>query len=295
MAILASSKNDKKNELNHASDDVYRALSLSLYDDECQLSASFVIILPYYKIIIKRLKKRKKENIIMRIQSVTTTTISTLAALCLSLSTVQGLSQSNHKNHHHPKNNSNRRHCLQQLFWIGSSSVVGTLLPLPIAPITAANAEYGVDAKLSFPDVIQGMNDRATKQCLVESLGNRECLVYREDAEKLLYKGADVNILIQRVQTSTDALDKIPTLVEKKQWNAITGILTGSLGELSSSLTMLSKLASNNNNNLAKEKAQIVKQDLFAMGTATTNKQAEAVLKYQKKALEDLAIFLSSL
>jgi hypothetical protein len=43
-------------------------------------------------------------------------------------------------------------------------------------------------SKMTFPDVVQGLSDRNTiKQCLVESLGNRECLVYRGDEEKLLY------------------------------------------------------------------------------------------------------------
>jgi hypothetical protein len=117
--------------------------------------------------------------------------------------------------------------------------------------------------------------------------------VYREDAEKLLYKGADVEVLVQRLQASTNALDKIPPLVESKQWNAITGILTGPMGQLSSTLTLICGLASNTN--VAKEKAQVVKQDLFAMGTATTNRQPEVILKYQKKAVDDLANFLQTL
>ncbi|KAL3933285.1 MAG: hypothetical protein SGBAC_010468 [Bacillariaceae sp.] len=157
----------------------------------------------------------------------------------------------------------------------------------------AANAEYGKDAKMTFPDVVQGLSDRANKQCLVESLGNRECLVYMEDAEKFLYKGADVNVLIARLQTITSALDQIPPLIESKKWNAVTGILTGPMGQLSSTLTQVSALATNPA--VAKDKAQIVKQDLFAMGTATSNKQGDAVLKYQKKAIDDLGVFLNSL
>ncbi|CAJ1932860.1 unnamed protein product [Cylindrotheca closterium] len=136
----------------------------------------------------------------------------------------------------------------------------------------AANAEYGIDAKMSFPDVIQGLNDRANKQCLVESLGNRECLVYMEDAEKFLFRH---------------------WLVETKKWNAINGILTGPMGQLSATLTMITSLASDPK--VAKDKAQTVKQDLFAMGTANTNKQGDVVLKYQKKAMDDLAAFLQSL
>lgn len=190
------------------------------------------------------------------------------------------------KSHHHPPQHdatSGRRHAIQQLLLIGSS---------PAFP-SVANAEYGIDAKMTFPDVMQGLSDRANKQCLVENLGTRECLVYQEDAEKFLYKGADASILIQRVQASTTALNKIPPLVETKKWNAITGILTGPLGELSRSLTMISRLASDPS--AAKDKAQVVKQDLFAMGTAATNKHGGAVLQYQRKAIDDLAIFLQSL
>lgn len=179
-----------------------------------------------------------------------------------------------------------RRNFLQTAVALGSAATVG-FNPL------AAHAEFGTDAKMSFPDVLQGMNDRATKQCLVESLGNRECLVYMEDAEKFLYKGVDVSTLVERIQVTTKALEKIPPLVESKQWNAINGVLTGPLGQLSYTLTQITGVASNPK--LAKDKAQIVKNDLFAMGTANTNKNGDEVLKYQQKAIEDLAVFLKSL
>lgn len=161
-------------------------------------------------------------------------------------------------------------------------------------PMEPANAMYGSDAKLVLPDVMQGLSDRATKQCLVESLGNRECLVYQDDEDKFLYKGADVQVLLQRIQTASSALQRdIPPLVESKQWTKITGVLTGPMGQLSTTLTMLCQLA--DNPNLAKQKAQIVKQDIFAIGSATTNKNANDVLKYQQAALQDLAIFIKSL
>jgi hypothetical protein len=65
------------------------------------------------------------------------------------------------------------------------------------------------------------------------------------------------------------------------------------MGQLSSTLTMLCGLAENPGD--AKQKAQIVKQDLFAMGTATTNKQGVQLLKYQQQAIQDMANFLISL
>ena len=51
-----------------------------------------------------------------------------------------------------------------------------------------ASAAYGVDAKIELPNMVENMSNRASKQCLVESLGNRECLVWM-DPENKLYQG----------------------------------------------------------------------------------------------------------
>jgi hypothetical protein len=116
----------------------------------------------------------------------------------------------------------------------------------------------------------------------------------REDEEKLLYKGADVSSLLIRVQEAAQALERdIPPLVESKKWTQLTGVLTGPMGQLSSTMALLEKLAKNPG--VAKQNAQSVKQDIFAMGTAVTNKQGDAVLKYRSLALEDLATFLKGL
>ncbi|KAG7365743.1 Dictyostelium Slime mold-like repeat protein [Nitzschia inconspicua] len=176
---------------------------------------------------------------------------------------------------------------------MGTVWAVTTTTTITAFPFTA-HATAGVDAKMAFPDVIQGMNDRNTKQCLVESLGNRECLVYQQDdPDKLLYKGADTQILLQRIQTTVEALQSIPPLVETKQWSKITGLLTGPMGQLSATLTLLVKGASNPTT--AQIKANALKQDVFAIGTATTQRQTADILKYQQRAIQDLEIFLQSL
>lgn len=77
----------------------------------------------------------------------------------------------------HPSSPQNTRRYMLSKFVQGSTTTVAALL-LAGRPQPAA-AVYGVDAKMSFPDPIQGLADRNGKQCLVESLGNRECLVYR--------------------------------------------------------------------------------------------------------------------
>ena len=152
----------------------------------------------------------------------------------------------------------------------------------------SSHATAGVDANMAFPDVIGGMNDRNTKQCLVEDLGIRQCLVYKEtDPDKLLYKGANAQILLDRTKKATAALRDIPALVEKKKWNDINGILIGPMGELSSTMTLLC------GDEAKKIKlARKVKEDLFAMGTANTQRQQEAILKYHAAATKDLAKFL---
>eukprot|EP00536_Pseudo-nitzschia_multiseries_P016697 jgi/Psemu1/69953/estExt_Genemark1.C_12020006 len=171
-----------------------------------------------------------------------------------------------------------------------SSAVAGTVVTTAFAFPEPAQATAGVDANMAFPDVMAGLNDRNTKQCLVESLGNRECLVYKEtDPDKLLYKGIDNDKLVERIRFATGALAEIPPLVELKKWNDITGILTGPMGELSSTLNLLA------GTDARKTKlARKVKEDLFGMGTATTQRQTDVILKYHSLAIKDLAIFLEA-
>jgi hypothetical protein len=159
-----------------------------------------------------------------------------------------------------------------------------------------AHAVAGTDAKMAFPDVMQGLSDRNSKQCLVETLGNRECLVYKEDdPDKLLYKGADAQVLLGRIQTAASALQNIPPLVDTKQWNKITGILTGPMGQTSATLTLLCNgIASDQKKAVAQKAAQKVKQDLFAMGTATQQRNTNDIMKYQELAIQDFDAFVSS-
>ena len=53
---------------------------------------------------------------------------------------------------------------------------VGLAFSVALANPSVSQAAYGDSAQILIPDVVQGMSDRTNKQCLVESLGNRECL-----------------------------------------------------------------------------------------------------------------------
>lgn len=157
--------------------------------------------------------------------------------------------------------------------------------PLP------ALAEYGADAKLSLPNPLEAITDRATKQCLVESLGNRECLVYL-DPENKLYQGADAAILVERIEKASEALASIPPLVEEKKWSKVLGILTGPMGQLSTTMDQLQKLSGAAG--LA-EKGKKVKTDIYAIAAAADKRQQAEALKYHKMATKDLVAFVRAL
>lgn len=158
-----------------------------------------------------------------------------------------------------------------------------------LSPELAA-AEYGADAKIELPNPVQQAEDRANKQCLVESLGNRECLVYEQDAANKLYQGVDSNVLLGRMEPAIAALASIPVLVESKQWSKVTGVLTGPIGELVRTMVQLSL-----DNATAQSAVKAVKKDLYALQDCVSRKDGAQVLKYHAAATNDLAAFVKSL
>jgi hypothetical protein len=167
---------------------------------------------------------------------------------------------------------------------------------LPAALLDApqpANAVYGLDAKIELPNPYQSLSDRQNKQCLVESLGTRECMVYEDSANKL-YQGANGKLLLDRVEAASQALSQqVPLLVEAKKWSQVTGVLTGPMGELLRNMNQLVELSENKD--LAKSNVNLVKTDLYAMSAAVDRKQGEAVLKSQAAAMGHLVDFVTSL
>ena len=151
-----------------------------------------------------------------------------------------------------------------------------------------ANAAFGTDAKMQLPNVMENISNRVNKQCLAESLGNRECLVYQSDNP--LYKGENewANRLIQAAQ----ALETIPSYVEKKQWSAVLGVTTGPMGGLAVTLDQLAKA---NDNQEALKSAKRVKNDLYEMAAAVERKNGEVILQAHAKATKDLDSFINSL
>jgi hypothetical protein len=183
--------------------------------------------------------------------------------------------------------NFDRRKCFLPLF--------GTILSVSLFEYPlVSNAEYGADAKLFIPNPYETLNDRATKQCLVESLGNRECLVYATDASNFLYQGTDNQLLIDRIQKASIAFQQIPDLVTSKKWSQITGIMTGPMGELIRTMVQLAS-ANNNENQKSKDLIKVVKNDLYALSDGVTKKDSAMVLQYHTKTTSDLVLFIKSL
>lgn len=179
------------------------------------------------------------------------------------------------------------------LAMLGSLWAAGAM---PAAMLTGnaqpAIAEYGTDAKLELPNPMGQMRDRANKQCLMESLGTRECLVY-EDPDNKLYQNPDTKVLVERVEKAGEALATIPELIEKKSWIQITGVLTGPMGTLANSMDLLSKAS--DNPSATADQAKRVKTDLYAIAGAVDRRNGGAALEYHKLATEHLVDYIKSL
>lgn len=154
-----------------------------------------------------------------------------------------------------------------------------------------ANAVYGSDAKIELPNPVQGMYDRTTKQCIVESLGNRECLVYLDEANKV-YQGADAAVLLGRIEAASEALATMPDLIADKKWTKVLGVMTGPMGTLGGTMDELAKLGSSST---AAERAKKVKTDLYAIAGAVERKNPSDALKFHGAATADLVEFVKSL
>jgi len=166
---------------------------------------------------------------------------------------------------------------------------VGTSILFP----ESAQAVYGSDAKIELPNPYQQLADRASKQCMVESLGNRECLVYAEDAASFLYQGADNQALLERIEKASTALATIPAMNDSRKWSQITGVLTGPCGELIRTMGQIADLSENSD--AAKKLVATTKKDLYAMQDGVGKKDQSLVSKYHTAATNDLVAFVKAL
>lgn len=175
---------------------------------------------------------------------------------------------------------------------LGQILATGTGAASIFASPQEADAVYGADANIAIPNMMEDMNNRINSQCLVESLGNRECLVYLDPAKKI-YKGADINVLLERFEKASAALAQIPSLVSEKKWSKVNAVLTGPMGTLGSTMDKLSKLSENEEDLCRLEK--IVKNDLYGIAAAAERKNGAQILQLHEKATIDLVSYAEAL
>jgi hypothetical protein len=168
-------------------------------------------------------------------------------------------------------------------------AMLGAIWATTSAP---AYATYGQDAKIELPNPVQDMARRTNEQCLVESLGNRQCLVYLDPANKL-YQKPDNQVLLQRIDKASASLATIPALAQAKKWSQVNGVLTGPLGQLVLTMQGLAKQSENTIEAMAIAKK--VKGDIIDIGQASDKKLGNKVLEYHQKATDDLVAFIKSL
>jgi hypothetical protein len=174
---------------------------------------------------------------------------------------------------------------------LGSIWAVGMLPTVLVFP-NAANAAYGADAKILLPNPVEGLIDRQEKRCLVESLGNRECLVY-EDPTGKLYQGLDNQVLLERIQKISVFMATIPGLIESKKWSQVTGVLTGPMGELIRTMGQLADLSENAG--AAKDSIKQIKLDLYGISAAVAKKDVDKAKQYHTASTCDLVAFIKLL
>ena len=170
-------------------------------------------------------------------------------------------------------------------------AMFGSLVASMSVPV-AASATYGADAKIELPNPMEAMANRQSGQCLVESLGNRECLVYLDPANKL-YQGADNRVLLERVEKASQSLAMIPSLIELKNWSQVCGILLGPLGTLVQTMALLTKLSENGS-----EAAEYARKTKIAMNNvfqAVERKEGAKAIAAHEEATQSLVAFVKAL
>lgn len=170
-------------------------------------------------------------------------------------------------------------------------AMLGSLVATMSVPV-AASAVYGADAKIELPNPIDALANRQNGQCLVESLGNRECLVYLDPANKL-YQGAENLVLLERMEKASQSLSMIPSLIEMKKWSQVSGVLLGPLGTLVETMSLLTKQSENGS-----EAAEFARQTKIAMNNvfqAVERKEGAKAIAAHEQATQNLVAFVKTL
>jgi hypothetical protein len=151
---------------------------------------------------------------------------------------------------------------------VGTASAINILSTSRIEP---ANAAYGSSASLELPSYIDFLIEKSKTI----------------DNDSFVYQGADRETQLARLAKAAKRLKEIPAIAAEKKWSAITGILTGPLGELIAQMTQIS-----GDSTEAKAAAKKVKADLYAIGAAASKKREAGCIEGTSAASIDLEVFV---
>ena len=113
------------------------------------------------------------------------------------------------------------------------------------------------------------------------------------DPENQLYKGSDNKVLFEKLGASISSMERLPELIEREECNKVKGILTGPMGELSSTMNMLTKnIDDTGKQNKCKTMSTAIRQDLYAISGAVDRKDAKGAMSAYLKASEKLDKFV---
>merc|ERR1712032_98417 len=98
-----------------------------------------------------------------------------------------------------------------------------------------------------------------------------------------------------RLSGSMTALKDIPQLLEKKQWSKVTGVLTGKMGTLSTTMNEMVKLIDEVDEGARKNKCRAlsdnIRKDLYAISGAVDRKQVKEAMVHFEKTERNLKTF----
>lgn len=139
-----------------------------------------------------------------------------------------------------------------------------------------ASAKYGEGTSMELPSYIDYLIEKNTAA----------------DNSMALYKGADPATVLRRLAESERRLGEIAELAEKKKWTQINGLITGPLGTLSSTMSQIVAIASSSATpkkvKQVEQAVKKVKADVFAIGQAANQKNAEGCTQKAQMASSDL-------
>jgi hypothetical protein len=142
-----------------------------------------------------------------------------------------------------------------------------------LAQSLPVQAQYGTSTSLQLPNYIEYLIEKNESQ----------------DSSKVLYKGVDPRVLLQRLLEADKRLRDIPTLAEEKKWTQIQGTITGPLGTLAMTIN---QIATPDSSSKVKDAAKKVKGGVIAIGQAAAKKDPSGCAEMSRAASRDLETFV---